>query len=326
MKWIVIVCICAVLFCFHICTVIVLAKTKSLLKNKFVCLALILSLSDGTLMLEKILHEVFVYSCNNFNNKETWQYFCLMLKHLVASTIIFSQFQTFLICLERLNATFVVPNRILKWMTNTITIGICFLGMQALSILAFTFTTNTVHDPDEPNGCQPKLTITKGTFIKFDVPNGVLIFLIAICYVIVMIRMKERQKQSVVLNHVTKTQIDRQNKAILNMRKNVITLTFLVLVTFFAILPRTVYGMYCQYREESSPDVITITNNMLLINPLLDPFVYVFRIREFRDRLKCKCLKRNTIGSVTSEIRNLRNSKQDYNSTETGMVNTTSNV
>lgn len=84
--------------------------------------------------------------------------------------------------------------------------------------------------------------------------------------------------------------------------------------------------MYCQYSEESSPDVITITNNMLLINPLLDPFVYVFRIREFRDRLQCKCLKRNTIGSVTSEIRNLRHSKQDYNSTETGMVYTTSNV
>ncbi|CAG2236840.1 ADOR [Mytilus edulis] len=211
-------------------------------------------------------------------------------------------------------------------MTNTITIGICFLGMQALSIITFTFTTNTVHDPHEPNGCQPKLTITKETFIKFDVPNGVLIFLIAICYIIVMVRMKERQKQTIVLKQLTKTQLDRQNKAIMKMRKNVTTLTCLVLVSFFAILPRTIYGMYCQYSEESSPDVITITNNMLLINPLLDPFVYVFRIREFRDRLKCKCLQRNTIGSVTSENRDLRHSKQEYNSTETGMVYTTSNV
>ena len=87
-------------------------------------------------------------------------------------------------------------------------------------------------------------------------------------------------------------------QAKIRIRKNIITLSFIVVVTVCSILPRTIFGLYLQLSFEpcnSWLDVISATNNLLFLNPLCDPFIYIFRFKQYRDYLKCKCITYNHV-------------------------------
>ncbi|CAG2237621.1 unnamed protein product [Mytilus edulis] len=121
--------------------------------------------------------------------------------------------------------------------------------------------------------------------------------------------MKKHLNHLISVPTLSETQIKQRRKAILKMRKNVITLSIIIVFTICGILPRTIYGLYSQSIKEPSLDVINLTNTLLLLNPLFDPFVYVFRIQEFRSRLKFKCFKSNKIGNFATVTANQTNTK-----------------
>ncbi|CAC5382566.1 unnamed protein product [Mytilus coruscus] len=260
------------------------------------------------MMLERILHEFIVQMSNTADN-DILQHLCGLMIHLIAGTIVFSLIQTFLICLERLNATFAIPSKLLTFMTNNITIGICFLLTHLCTISAFIVAEVKADDQHKHNGCHHEFTMQNTTHLFFDVPNGILVCLITICYVVVIVRMKRHLNQLISVDTFSETQIKQRRKAIFKMRKNVITLSIIIVLTICGILPRTIYGLYSQSIGEPSSDIINITNNLLLLNPLFNPFVYVFRIQEFRNRLKCKCMKSNKVGNVSTETANQNNTK-----------------
>ena len=96
------------------------------------------------------------------------------------------------------------------------------------------------------------------------------------------------------------TQNRREIHATKRMRKNVITLTLIVVVSLCSILPRAIHGLCVQGRanSENTLTFIRIANNFLLLNPLCDPFIYIFRIKEFRDRFHFKCCRSNKVQTL----------------------------
>ena len=104
-----------------------------------------------------------------------------------------------------------------------------------------------------------------------DIPNSILLSLIAASYFFVIARMLRNRKQVSALEGLTELQILQKKKASLRKRKNIVTLSCIVVVTVCAILPRSVYGLYLQQNDElqnGTSTVIAFTNNLLLLNPL----------------------------------------------------------
>lgn len=83
---------------------------------------------------------------------------------------------------------------------------------------------------------------------------------------------------------------------VLKDAQNALTLGMIILLTVIATLPRTITGMYSYAvgGSEKAISVMWLTNKIMLVNPLVDPFIYIFRIKRCRDRLTCKrCGKTN---------------------------------
>lgn len=106
------------------------------------------------------------------------------------------------------------------------------------------------------------------------------------------------QRKIDVSEGTTYLQLSQREQAKIRIRKNIITLSFIVVVTVCSILPRTIFGLYLQLSFapcNSLLDVISATNNLLFLNPLCDPFIYIFRFKQYRDYLKCKCITYNHV-------------------------------
>lgn len=89
------------------------------------------------------------------------------------------------------------------------------------------------------------------------------------------------QRKVDVSEGTTYLQLSQREQAKIRIRKNIITLSFIVVVTVCSILPRTIFGLYLQLSFEprnSLLDVISATNNLLFLNPLCNPFIYIFRL------------------------------------------------
>jgi hypothetical protein len=98
--------ICSVCLILNSISILILVTTTKLTKSRFKTLVVFLSLSDAATGAEFLTHVVL----NSFNyGQDSILYACLVLKHLIAGTVAFSLYQTLLICLDRLNATFTLP-------------------------------------------------------------------------------------------------------------------------------------------------------------------------------------------------------------------------
>jgi hypothetical protein len=185
MKWIFIIMICTILLIVHACSIIVLVKSKQVSKNRFVSFALYLSLSDVFMMGEYIWHTMINHHHDGSN---TYLYLCMLVKHLIAGTVLFSLLQVLFICLERLNATIRTPSRILKSMTSYIT-GHTLqnptkaVGIALVLIHLYVLIRYFVGMSFGPRPCTGEYNIQKSLPIYIDTPCFVLILLIVMCYI-----------------------------------------------------------------------------------------------------------------------------------------------
>ncbi|CAC5364002.1 unnamed protein product [Mytilus coruscus] len=246
------------------------------------------------MMVESIWHAAIG---GDVNASESSHYQCTILSHLTPGTILFSLLQTLFICLERLNATFAISNRILKQLTSNLSVGIGFIITHVYVLLrCIVELLDGEGNSDKPKGCDPTYTFQKEFLLFNEIPNVVLVTVITSCYIAIIVRMVKQRKNLTEPEGLTDLQIKQNKKSALKMHRNVVTLSCIVVITLCAILPRCIYGLYFQSRPDPYARVSSVheaVNVILLLNPLFDPFVYILRMKEFRDRLKCHCFKRN---------------------------------
>ena len=77
------------------------------------------------------------------------------------------------------------------------------------------------------------------------------------------------------------------------MRRNAKTLGIIIIVTLIASIPRSVMPFYSLYTGpvEFTLTVLFLCNGCLILKPLFDPIMYVFFVKEFRERIRSLCNK-----------------------------------
>lgn len=73
-------------------------------------------------------------------------------------------------------------------------------------------------------------------------------------------------------------------------RRSLSTLIIVIFTVYVCILPSVLTNIASAVTKNKIPDsILEFTNIFILLNPLIDPIVYVLRIKEFRSKLKCRC-------------------------------------
>ena len=294
MKWVFIVALCITLLGIHVLAAVTLAKTRKLAKNRFFRLAFYLIITDACLMIEYVW-KVITTNIKDFSIDGPHQYHCIVMIHLCPAAILCSLLMTFSMCLHRLNATFTTPKRVLSALTSNLTIGLGFLFIHVYVLLRCVLE---LLNPRVPLPCDPLYNTQKSFLLFVDVPFAILISLIACCYIVVIWRIRTNQYIMEIAT-LSVEQIQQQRKASLRMRYNTITLSCTIVVTACAILPRTIYGLYVNVSDNINSEIIQASNNLLLINPLVDPFIYIFRIKEIRSQFVSRCYRSNKTTPMT---------------------------
>lgn len=282
--------ICSVCMILNTASVFILATTKKLKNSRFKSLVLFLSVSDLSTGIEFLSHVVL----NIFNKgQEPVLYTCLVLKHLICGTVTFSLFQTLMICLERLNATSRVKNRLLRKLTQIRSVIISFVVIHVYSLLHLAYDVTR-----GPRPCSVSSTANMSFVLVVDIPVGLLILLIIIVYSVVIVRIVNQHKK--VQNMATITTRNNNKSAVRLMHRNVSTLGAIICVTLVANVPRCVTAFCSLYTGPTTNTLrwLKISNHFLLLNPVFEPVIHVLRIREFRERFMCTSCKPNQIQSI----------------------------
>ncbi|CAG2186805.1 unnamed protein product [Mytilus edulis] len=286
--------IVAVLLFFHGCSIYILASTKELRKNRFIVLVLYLSLSDIALGLEFIYHNVLRLMDLQ---GATFQYQCMVILHLACGTFIWSLIQTLLICLERLNATFTIKKGLLVHLTSNKCVVFCFTLCHSIAVLRI-----GIDMIDGPVPCDPKNSTIPLILFTQDIPCvGVVVSIIS-CYGVVVYRMTHPHK-SVQTSGVTTSQSAKKMADKIRMRKSIITLGLIIALVVVVLLLRGIalFIFYMGNESKINDTLFMIINNVfIMLNPLLDPVIYILRIKTYRDHLRCKCIKRNSVSDVSN--------------------------
>ncbi|VDI47568.1 Hypothetical predicted protein [Mytilus galloprovincialis] len=292
MKWGFILGLCITLFGVHIFAAVALAKTGQLAKKRFFRLAYFLIISDACMVIEYAWHTILM-NTNDFYTDGPHQDQCLVLMHLLPASILSSLFMTLLMCLQRLNATYSAPKRILTILTSNIAIilGFLFSHVYFLSrcVLEFIRKVQRVQFP-----CAPNYNTQKRFLLFADTPNASFATFIACSYLVLILRIFRKRKPMNGTKSLSELQIQQERKAALRIRYNMITLSCIIIVTAISILPRTSYGLYINFNGTIDDDIVRALNNLLLLNPLVDPIIYIFRIKEVRCQLIRRCRSNKT--------------------------------
>ncbi|CAC5392859.1 unnamed protein product [Mytilus coruscus] len=238
---------------------------------------------------------------NDFYTDGIHQNQCLFVTHIVPAALLSSLLMIFIMCLHRLNATFTVKKRILTVLTNDVAIGLGFLFSHVYylfrCVLEFVDNVQRVEFP-----CSPKYNTQKRFLFYADVMHALFVTMIACCYIAVIIRMIRNRKKDNGIESLSELQIYQQRIRELRMRYNMITLSCIILITACSVLPRTIFALYINITGTLNGDIVRATNNMLLLNPLIDPFIYIFRIKEVRRQVICRCFRSNQTTPATTMI------------------------
>lgn len=275
----------------HGCSIYTLRSSKEFRKNRFVVLALYLSLSDIALALEFIYHNILRLFDTQSMQSATFQYQCMMLTNLICRTVLWSLIQTLLICLERLNATFTTKKTILNHLTSNKSVILCFIVCHVSALLRFGIETIS-----GPIACDPKNSAVPLILFSHDIPYISVFVLITSCYAVVVYRITRKRAGTIGVRASQSTKADT-----IRMRKNVITLGLIITLILLLILLRyiAIGLLYIGNGSDINDILFIIFNNIFaLLNPLLDPVIYVLRIKKYRDYLRCKCLRRNSVSDV----------------------------
>ncbi|CAG2194081.1 unnamed protein product [Mytilus edulis] len=253
-----------------------------------------LSLSDSALGLEYIYHSILV-----FVNSQgvTFQYQCLMIQHLIGGTVMSSLIHTLLICIDRLNATFTTQKGLLVLVCTNKGVLLYFILCHCIALLRFGMATI-----DGPVPCDPKNTTTTLGFFSHDIPCLCIVVAIISCYGFVIYRMI-RSQNVLQSSSMTESQVAKKKAKDIRTRRNAVTLGLIIAVSLVSVLPRTmlVFSVYVGTTSAITGTLALIFNNFfLLLNPVVDPVIYVLRIKKYRQYLLCKCLKNNSVTDATN--------------------------
>lgn len=284
-------------FLFHIWSLTVLCRFNNIRKNRFLCLVLNLSLSDAAASAEIIVFAILLSLGINE---------CVFY-HIVTGTLTFSLFQTFQICLYQLNATFVRKKRILQILTSKISSILGFVFTHVLTLAVYfvnvTFTSHTL---------EPDCTINLIFYYSIDIPIVALLFSISFITCVNIVRIKRRIENN--QEHMTEREKQKASKKRARIRQNMVTLSMVIMVTLIAYTPVEVYVLLYQIgflvvSDETIMDYATVTV-LVLLNPLLDPVIYLIRMKIVRDKLRKICLGKCPATVSENQITPIDNKEQ----------------
>ncbi|CAG2224313.1 ADORA2B [Mytilus edulis] len=260
--------------------------------SKFEKLVINLSISDIFFLVEVITYIILKELDTELDIE--YKYACLSVTNLTAGTYIFSLFQCFLICLERLNATFAVEINTIRRITSNKGIAIgciaCHIGSVLQTVVDFLFQTNL------PT-CNTSDSTAK---LALVIPMTLLCSCTVLIYLVTMVRVYRRQNNQPASSN--STLVEQMTTKALK------TLSVVVLITLIANIPSCIIAFYSEIfgRTENITRWIFYCKYLIMINPLLDPIIYAFRLQEFRQQIsKVICSKTDRPTEPRSESRNV---------------------
>lgn len=288
-----------------------LLRSKNLKKSRFNTLVLYLSISDCCLLVQIIIHTFF----EQFkDDNDGGLYGCMVMKHSMGGTLCFTQWQTAMICMERLQATFQREIRILKKLTSIRSLGISFFASQLYSILPLVYEIS-----QGPQPCDPSYTFRKSFLFSVDIPLFCTYWALVTLYAVVIYRMVNivREWKAEVSTGHTLTRNRLSN--IKRMKMNMVTLGIILVVTSLAVLPREVCSVVSTFVDLNDRLLKfgQIGNYVILLNPLIDPFIYVLRIEEVRNTILC-CSTRNRVEPINIRVQPQNNTASTSRTVTTG--------
>lgn len=275
--------ICCIIL--NACSLVILFRTNILKKKTFSRLLMLLSISDIMIGLEALLHGIILHRFIQLD-RNTKEYVCAILTSLSTATLLFSLFQVCLICIERLNATLETPRTTLAHITSNLFIG---LGLVVFHLypLVFRIFEFSQHAPS----CD--IAPTTSHIFLLDIPAVLLVTVIVALYIIVIIRIMRQHNKihgtSPVIN--TGSHQNQSSMAYKRMKKNVLTLGIIISISIIAIAPRAIASITSLIMGNNPENIrsVLITTRLMILNPILDPIIYVLRMKKFRQQLPCVC-------------------------------------
>ncbi|CAC5388226.1 unnamed protein product [Mytilus coruscus] len=167
---------------------------------------------------------------------------------------------------------------------------LCFILSHFIALLRFGIQTI-----DGPKPCGSQNTVSPGFLFSNDIPCLVIVTLIITSYGVAVYRMINSNK----ILPLNATLSAKKKADAIRMRKNVVTLGLIMALALVVVLMRCIVVTLLYLNKGNGSDinltVFKIFNNaFILLNPLLDPVIYILRIKKYRDHLRCKCLKGNS--------------------------------
>lgn len=309
--------LCTVTFILNLLALVLLKRKRRLKESKFYCLLLCLSASDviSSMSCFILVGQVFLHDIN-------LPYICFGATMVISITITFSLIQVLFICLERLLAT-VSVTKTNQWTGKVSLLYWITLLCTTIYIACVFFSYGDVNS----SSCRIR-DIFHGSYRKYQFHmTSVQLTLycsVVTMYSIIIRRLQKRMKQvkaineEIALNTVftvttrignegqgETTSVDHRQPRIkelserqhgsgcrmIRFKKSILTVGVVILFVSLSSLPCVLANMISAITNGMviSPHLLEFTNNLIFVNPLLDPIIYVLRIREYRQMLKCKC-------------------------------------
>lgn len=302
---------------------IVLAKDKKLKEKRFDMLTVCLSFGDAAtgLLLSGLSIQYINFELTGNGSPP----FCFISLSLITSTVMFSLFQTLWICVERLLATFPTrSNSCRKISVFKMTMGI-YLVCVAFVFTIYSFYSNIWSHSCKARIIFGQNRVT--TLSIFQPIYLITVLAIIFTYTGVIVRIYKswrrvhphfsmanqdrRQSRLQLPTAISTVQSEyftgdqnTTNAGHLSMQRSVnhgtrnamnrilkmaITLGFVILVLLLSVMPKVIIGLAVigDPLNTNLNAALEISDIFLFLNPLLDPFIYVLRIRSFRERLSC---------------------------------------
>lgn len=265
-------------------SLVILVRTIHLKKVRFNCLVLYLSISDtliGLYVLISIINSRFAAQ-----NDRTLIYICTFFGSLTRATSVFSMYQVLLICLERLNATYNTTNSCLKKMTSDLAVAVGFVVLHAYP-LAFWIYEIQMTEP----ACAIMPTTVQ--LISLDIPAILLTSATVVLYCLIIrgIISRHKKMQSTMQQGQHNS---RKGSGAINMRRNVLTLGIIVVCSALIVSPRSIASVTSLITGKQFASILSVSTYIMVLNPVIDPIIYVLRIKRFRKRLRCYCCVAST--------------------------------
>lgn len=147
-----------------------------------------------------------------------------------------------------------------------------------------------------PIRCGLSETVILKYYLMYDVPFIVLVAAIASCCLIIRFRLKHHILRVNDLH--TSNQNMFSSSKIATLKRNIITTYIIISAAFIAYIPREIYLFWIfatrNAHTAQSLRVVEILSISTLLNPLIDPVVYLQRMKVFRKELRCRCGLVNT--------------------------------